>query len=1005
MNATEKTERIRVPKTIDRPASFLFLPGEYLITWVFIAVGCMTICFCLSYVVAVPFYLGQAMTVTLCTAHLVLFGTEPWKFGGRFLQPKNWVRGYPTVELGKPKLVAQSKRQRVGRGKQRRALDPIEKDFHLVCTVEVALRGMVAGGYLLQKGERLRVVWSFDCQAFPTNSDRVDEIVEVLREGLRDLPTKESYTVRAGSFSSDRARQAELEMQETGPAPEPIRFLVRCLRSRTRRLRKAGRFNPKFVHIESTYTLEESHAAAKDSIERLLYSGYKLWQTYTGKRKAAAAFELEKVLRAAYDEGFLTSLEFLRTKLGLTVRPRSEAEIVEFDRWRLNGDGGPPLRPQCLRLDRNGLHWDEGDGLHTLTALFAAGAPKADKQWVYLPGRKKFCGGVCFARGPAGWRDKRDQFLSGAALLNHPDTRDTEIIVQLRPDNQKQALDEAEQRTKGSNSARRDAKDRDKINVGANRSTTENVEIEDLFYDGEVLTRYGWMCVVYRSTVEELDADLNRITAFYRQPARLEREVEYFDRLWAQAQPWSWELLLKAPFERRKRLFSVHLPGVIPWSFDRTADREGICLIGKQGNTPLYVNPCGDRPQHCGLLGATGSGKSILAGGMLLDALARGFDVTIIDSTRGDGSGTFDAFTDFVGGAYFNTVKESNNLFETGDLQGVADPEEREAKELMYRKVQLTSLLTIVTDRSLPAGKRRQYRSLLGLGLKTFYDRADIQQRYAAAYKGGFGSGRWQEMPTIRDFEPHLTPAGLGILLEELTGEQENALKEIRLELRAAIDGPLGRTIAQPSTFDTNSRLVVYALGGANEEQDIGPLVLSAYSHAIRRSFSKPRTFLFLDEASELIGNYPTIAEVIAAIYSKGRKSGISACYSGQDLHSIAKVEQATQILQNTTNYFIGRIKSAAVKEIAELLEIPPALLRQNTLDSFSLPASECATPWLLKADSVLAHGDYYPSREQLALLVNEPEFVERRQEVFARYPNDPYRAAAETAKLLSCRI
>ena len=695
----------------------------------------------------------------------------------------------------------------------------------------------------------------------------------------------------------------------------------------------------------------------------------------------------------------------MRGKLGLSVRPRTAAEIHAFEWQRFNNTPPPERPPQCLVLDANGLHWQPGEGLHTLTALFAAGNPKADRQWVYLPGKQQFCGGVVFAQSPGGWRNPRDMFLSGAALLNRPETRDTEIVFQVRPENQRIAREEAEKRTKGTNSAHQVAEGDKKVDVKAKRSTKDNVEVEEHFYDGEVLVRYAWMACAYRATTADLEEALNRIRSLFRQPARLEREREYFHSLWVQAQPWSWQLLLKAPYERRLKLFTMHVPGMLPLAADRTPDQQGICLIGKQGNTPLYANPFGSRPQHSAILGSTGSGKSVLAGEKLSYALASGFDVTIIDSTRGDGSGTFDAFTDFVGGAYFNTVTQSNNIFETGDLRGVTDREEREAKETMYRKLLVSGLMMLTTDKDTPPQRQRTYRNLIALGLETFFARADIQRRYEVAYAGGFGSGQWQEMPTLKDFDAHLTPEQLGLKDDDLTGEIETALKAIHLELRAVLSGPLGKCIAQPSTFDTRSKLVVYALGGANEEQDIGPLVLSAYSHAMRRSFTCPRSFLFLDEASELIGNYPVIAEIIAAIYSKGRKSGISACYSGQDIESIARADCAPQIFNNTTNYWIGAVKSTAIKTLAEKLEIPVPLLRQNAQESFRLPLNECATPWLLKVDSFVAQGDYYPGTEQLALLVNEPEFVARRKAIFARHPGNPYAALAETAQLLTCRI
>ena len=310
---------------MDREASLFFLPGEYLIVWAGIALGSLIITFLLSYIKPMPAYVWQVMTIVLSVAHFILFGNEPWKFGGKLIRPKNWVRGYPEVKITKTKkgvratssqLVTPVKSTKVGKGKQRRKLDPVEKDFELVCPVEVRLRGQVAGGYLLQKGSRLRFVWRFDCRGVATYTEAFEELVTQLQEGLRDLPEGEALTVRAGSFARDRERQAELAALEANPVPAPIRFLTRSQRSRTQRLRRAGRFNPKYLHIDTEYTLEESHAEAADGIERAIHSVFQLYQQFAGESSQAAQIELESAIRAAYNEGFLNHWEFFAGQVG-----------------------------------------------------------------------------------------------------------------------------------------------------------------------------------------------------------------------------------------------------------------------------------------------------------------------------------------------------------------------------------------------------------------------------------------------------------------------------------------------------------------------------------------------------------------------------------------------------------------------------------------------------------------------------------------------------------------
>jgi hypothetical protein len=80
--------------------------------------------------------------------------------------------------------------------------------------------------------------------------------------------------------------------------------------------------------------------------------------------------------------------------------------------------------------------------------------------------------------------------------------------------------------------------------------------------------------------------------------------------------------------------------------------------------------------------------------------------------------------------------------------------------------------------------------------------------------------------------------------------------------------------IARPSTFDTDNKLLVFALRGLSDGDDAAVLALAAYSAALRRTLSYPESIFFIDEFSILL-EWPEISQLVARLTANGAKAGM----------------------------------------------------------------------------------------------------------------------------------
>ena len=418
------------------------------------------------------------------------------------------------------------------------------------------------------------------------------------------------------------------------------------------------------------------------------------------------------------------------------------------------------------------------------------------------------------------------------------------------------------------------------IDVGAQVRTRRTVQAQEKLYEGAMPVRIGVLFLVHRDTVTQLDEACTALSECFQLPAVVVREVEITWQLWLQTLFTSWDKVLGAPFKRQLTYLTNEAPGFIPLTLTRPGSSKGFELIADEGGTPVRIDFVQEH-RNMAVFGTTRSGKSVLVSGMLSQFLAEGYPIVALDYPKPDGTSTFSDYAAFLKprAAYFDIGKESNNLLEQPDLRHLPDEQQKERFE-DYKSFLESAIVTMVLPSAQEDAMLEQtVRSLVGRALTAFFKDKGIQERYTQALDGGFGSDAWKQTPTLSDFMEFCTIEALDI--EEASGLIRNAQAQIQLQLDYWLNSRIGKAIGRPSSFPTDSQLLVFALRNLSNENEAAILSLSAYSAALRRALESPKSIFFIDE-SPILFAYRTISRLIGRLCANGAKAGIRVFLSAQ---------------------------------------------------------------------------------------------------------------------------
>ncbi len=898
------------------------------------------------------------------------------------------------------KVLVKQKPQTVDNGKEKLKLLPFENEIPCEAIVKFQMRGRVAAAYLLRRGnkktESFQFVFGFETKGVHSTlrESQVDPIFDGIESGLKDLLPGEKFTIHFSSFSSDEARQrqlSELAMKTTNPR---LQFLLLAEKKRTAQLSKRGLRKPKSLRFYVTYTIDAATINANDWIEKILAYGENYWTKFAGTAGAIQAAEYEEMMNRAFTDGFIQWEQLLSNKMGLAVVPMTENQLWSALWERFNEEEAPAI-PQLTVFDGEELTEIVNSDVHLTSHLFPSQdrVPFADRSFIHIKG--KYAAPLVFVDKPGGWVDKGAELRYLWDIFARDAVYDTECFCQLTRANDAIIKENMSRVMRQSIAAQNDSAKHANIDVGASIRQRKSIAAQEALYEGSLPLLVGVVMVVHRPTLNELDSACRYLQNCFRRPAWIDRENEYAWKMWLQTLPTTWEKMLATPFDRRLIYLTGEAPGFMSLVQPIPVDKQGVELISDEGGVPLHLDLY-KQHRNIGLFATTRAGKSVLVAGMLVPALAQDIPVIIMDFPPSDAASTFKDFTNYVGGAYFDIGKEANNLLEIPDLSAF-DEKQRTERMVDYKEFLATALMIMVfgggeaqttTDRML----KQAIRSVLVPALDRFFDRPEILERYELARLAGRNTEAWEATPTLVTFLEFFEEHGLeGLPVQVLEdASTELAVNQIKRQLQFWISSRVGKAIARPSTFDTDNKLLVFALRGLSDGDDAAVLALAAYSAALRRTLSYPESIFFIDEFSILL-EWQEIGQLVARLTANGAKAGIRVLLAAQDPNTLATSKAGPKIIQNLSTRLIGRIQPVAQESFVNILKLDPDIVARNAGKNFYPAKEEMYSKWLLDEAGTQTFVRYYSPPILLAVVANNPQEAAARR-AFMEHYGDPYK-------------
>ena len=877
-----------------------------------------------------------------------------------------------------------------------------ESEFHLVGFVEFELKGRKVGAALLNKGKSdYKLVFGFKTVGIhPTlRTDQLMPTKLALESGLKEIPQKERITFHLKSFAEDSDRFTELTSLMNKAPLIQLKLLLAGEKKRGQELKKIGLRQPKSLYIFTTYTVDsvaEETGDSKSLIDELVIwlsnQTDNFWAGLQGKKGEGAEFNKKKrhkFFLTAFNEGYLRWEQLLDIKMGLTIEPLSSSEYWDYIWHQFNNQKTPSV-PQIIKITKEDIEEEININKHPISKLIEGekglpNCPDGHPSYIKMRrgGNESYIGVAVLTSKPVGFDGVANQLRFLWDILCKPQVKDIEIITQFSAANPTVVKSNMERVTKQNNLAVSMAADHQNIDVGANLNTRKSVQTQEKIYEGAIPLNVAVTMLVHRPSLPQLNDAMSTLSDCFQLPAKLIREVDYAWKIWLQTFSICWENILSSPFNRRSLLLTDESLGFTPITMTKPGSKTGFELIADEGGAPVKIDFIKSH-RNIAVFGTTRSGKSVIVSGMLTQALAANIPVVALDYPKPDGTSTFTDYTKFLGQAYFDILKESNNLFEIPDLRGV-ELEEQQERFQDYRAFLESALVTMVLPES--EGKvvlEQTVRSLVGKALTEFFENDSIVDRYNKALEGGFGSPAWKETPTLTDYIKFCE----NVDLEALGGggTLQEAQAQILLQLKYWQGSRVGKAIGNPSSFPTDVSLLVFALRNLSNQSEAAILALSAYSAALRRALSSPASIFFVDE-SPILFKFKEIATLIARLCANGAKAGIRVFLSGQDPNTIVESHVGSQIMQNMNTRLIGRIQVQAIESFTRLLYYERNIIAKNASESFFPKRSELYSNWLLDIDGTYTYCRYYPGALQIAAVANNPDEQEARDRVLSRYP------------------
>ncbi|MGF1487576.1 MAG: hypothetical protein ACFBSE_10850 [Prochloraceae cyanobacterium] len=873
-----------------------------------------------------------------------------------------------------------------------KVLNPIEKEWRLVSYGKIDL-GYQCGYYLLadERWQKWQLItgWKTPGLDPAMGLATAREYQDRLNEGLKILPSRCAlrwdYICNNDDNKNEEYGQTRLGKALRDDADKLIESL-----SKSGNRRKIG------LKIYSRYWFDSheiNHTGNTDWLNKIIDYCLLMW---TARAEKIDYKKVKKIIRKGYVQGFLVIQKILSETMRLPITPLSWQELYVSDYGELH-QKKPLSMPHLLVSDRSGTRTvvDKFERRH-ITSILAASErgksclPQGFDASVYLPAKKKYVGYLQI-KAPGSIADAKSQLrYLFKAMAADSRLSDFKIITEVVRDNQKARRFQLERLSRNNIEKSAKAAKSMTVDVGSTNKAKHAIAARDALEEGEsIVMRTACAIALYRNSKRELAEDFEVIVKRLSN-AECERCDFAAEYIWLTTLPWSWHDLFTRPIPRLNSLLSIEAIGLMPSVIPRTLDKTGIEFIATEGFTPVNLDIIRGL-QNLLIIATTRGGKSVLIGLIILKNFFNSIPTYVLDFPRPtDGSSTFSDATDLLkeltGDAfYFNTAKSSSNLIQIPDLTGLDNYEERWSSIVEF---QVSSIISLIMGDIQNDEKEEDVKSLIIDSYNAFLARDDIQLRHEKANRSRRGEADYENVPTLHDYLPHFEAWFSQYLASKKVNDPE-AIKAgnfIIRQLKSILISPIGKTIAQPTSFDGDPNLLVFALKNVSKNREAKILILSAYSALLRKAISAPLSCLIIDE-TPILWEFPSIVSIVERTTSNGLKWGCRVIISAQSSDKIYRSEKGPQILQTIQTKIVGYITSEAVETISSQLKIEKEKLEPYVERPPS--KTDFCSYWHIKRDKMAIDTRFYTPDLVLAIFANNPDEQAARERIMSEY-EDP---------------
>ncbi len=323
---------------------------------------------------------------------------------------------------------------------------------------------------------------------------------------------------------------------------------------------------------------------------------------------------------------------------------------------------------------------------------------------------------------------------------------------------------------------------------------------------------------------------------------------------------------------RSKKMKTNNLVDFLPLYGPSVGDENPLCLMKTRFGTLYSFNPYDSKLTNYNMMvtGSSGSGKSFANNFLLLQQIARGTKVFIIDV-----GGSYKKMTEILGGQYFeiNLSKEyAINPFELND------PSKPPSAEKLKALVSIVEQMVVDESEKLS----RFERVLLETALTQIFEECSRSQT--------------PRSPLISDLAKHC-----------LASKDESLVKVGKLLFPWTGTSPYGRLLDLPGKISADMPIVAFDLKGLSQYPDLQSVMILILTNFILDQVENDRSTpkrVLLDEAWQLLKS-PAASSFMEYAARTFRKTGSGITFVTQGVEEIISNGMGPAILNNTATKLI----------------------------------------------------------------------------------------------------